>query len=128
MQSTTQSERSWRLQQRAKTVQERMSRNSRSFVRKAVGVPETIQQRSDRREAVEQERANYRVLQRNRSRPSRRSIKEMSSISSKEKRRESARLARDRMDEARDACRHKTSHFHRSNCIRAKLRQLGSRQ
>lgn len=126
--TSAQNERQWRLQLRAKAVQERMSRNSRAALQRVIGLPETATQRSDRRKEVEAERAEYLELQRSNARPSRRSLKESSAISSQETRRTFARIARDRMDEALKACAEKTSHFHRSNCVRAKMRQLGSQK
>ncbi|PIR51279.1 hypothetical protein COU78_02150 [Candidatus Peregrinibacteria bacterium CG10_big_fil_rev_8_21_14_0_10_49_24] len=126
--TSAQNERQWRLQLRAEKVQERISRNSRSAIQKVIGLPETAAERSDRRKELEQERAEYSELQQSKDRPSRRSLKSNNGISTQDKRKESARIARNRMDEALKACADKTSHFHRSNCVRAKLRQLGTRQ
>jgi hypothetical protein len=126
LESKDQDERRWRLQQRTEKVQERLTPNSRAYIYRPIGLPETPKQRNERRKELEQEREQYELLQRTRERPSRRTLKLLDSRSSKEKRRESARLTRERMDTALKACSHHTSHFHRSNCIRAKLRQLGT--
>ena len=127
LESKDQDERRWRLQQRVTRVQERMRRDTKAYIRRPVETPKTPEQHTNLRKQAERERAQYDFLQRTRERPSRRTLKLMNSISSKEKRRESARLARERMDTARKACGHHTSHFHRSNCIRAKMRQLGTK-
>lgn len=122
-----QQDRQWRLNLRTQSVFERITRNSRSALQRGIGAPETAAEVNDRRKAVEAERTQYENLRKTSERPSRRLIK-LSGTPGIEERKETALRVRERMKEAREACAHFDTHFHRSNCVRAKLRELGARE
>lgn len=117
-------DRNLRNTMRAAKVQERLTRNSRVINYRTVETPETPAERQERWNTIYGDESwLYSVPV---ARPSRRSIQKDVSVSSKAKRETDGALRQERLHEALKACSHLTGSFHRNNCVRAKLTELGN--
>jgi hypothetical protein len=122
---TDSQDRAWRLQQRAVTTSDRLERNAELNIRRAIGVPESDIELQRRRETVDAARLKVIQGQSDYVRPSRRAIIRGEVPTSRSLGALSGDLFYQRQQEALKLCSPIENNFHRTNCIRAKMRQLG---
>jgi hypothetical protein len=121
----------WRLTRRAEDARDRLTRNSKAFLLRRFGsLEEPSRQIEERKRMLEEHLKSHRALP-TRSyseKPSGRALKRALERSNREAREKQSQTFQERYRIATEACRPLTSHFHRQNCIRGKLRELGTKQ